>query len=383
VRASKIVATKVGGKTTLKDPEQEKAVRMDRQEQERSRREFLVRSSSFVAGGLSLLSSPEPACAQQTTGEQGRPGRKGQELWSQEYWAQKGDVKLYLYRKSTGENRSGKSTRPILFLCHGSSVSSRPTFDLVVPGHGEYSLMDKFVEYGFDVWTMDFEGYGRSSMGTGNSNVADGVDDLRAAAVVVARETGQQSFHLYGESGGALRAGAFAMSQPERIRRLVLAAFTWTGKGSPTLAKRRESIEYYRTHNRRPRNRDAIRSIFTRDKPGTSDPAVAEAMADAELKFGDSAPTGTYLDMTANLPIVDPTKLPVPVLIVRGEYDGIATEEDLLNFFRSLPVPDREFVVLPGAAHSVALGTNRRQLWHVMRAYLEMPPRLDSGTAPH
>src|SRR5438552_3440076 len=65
-----------------------------------------------------------------------------------------------------------------------------------------------------------------------------------------------------------------------------------------------------------------IRSIFTRDKPGTSDPAVAEALADAELKFGDTIPTGTYLDMTANLPVVDPARVKAPVLLVRGEHDG-------------------------------------------------------------
>jgi alpha-beta hydrolase superfamily lysophospholipase len=120
-----------------------------------------------------------------------------------------------------------------------------------------------------------------------------------------------------------------------------------------------------------------IRSIFTRDKPGTSDPAVADAMADAELRLGDTVPTGTYLDMTTKLPIVDPLKLRVPVLIARGEYDGIATEQDLLNFFQKLPVADREFVVLPGASHSVALGLNRHQFWHVMRSFLEMPPRQD------
>jgi len=45
-------------------------------------------------------------------------------------------------------------------------------------------------------------------------------------------------------------------------------------------------------------------------------------------------------------------------MIVRGEFDGIATEEDLLNSIRS-SVSDRQFVVLPGAAHSVSLGTNR------------------------
>jgi alpha-beta hydrolase superfamily lysophospholipase len=292
-----------------------------------------------------------------------------------EYWAKRGDLSLYLYRKRLGSSQSAKSALPVLFLAHGSSVSSRPTFDLDVPGHDDYSLMDKFADYGFDVWTMDFEGYGRSAKSAGNSNVADGVEDLRAAAAVVSRETGQQSFHLYGESGGALRAGVFAMAEPQRVRRLVLSAFTWTGKGSETLTKRAEDGEYYRTHATRPRDRNMIRSIFTRDKPGTSDPAVAEAMADAELALGSTVPTGTYVDMTTKLPLVDPAKLTMPVQIIRGEFDGIATEDDLLAFFRQLSTSDREFVVLPNAAHSVALGANRQQFWHVMRAFLDMPAR--------
>jgi pimeloyl-ACP methyl ester carboxylesterase len=237
--------------------------------------------------------------------------------------------------------------------------------------------MDKFAGYGFDVWTMDFEGYGRSSRGPGNSDVAAGAADLKAASAIVLRETGLPRFHLYGESGGALRAGVFAMSEPQLIDRLAFVGFTWTGNGSPTLAKRAKMAPYYRTHSRRPRDRNMIRSIFTRDQPGTSDPAVAEAMADEELKFGDTAPTGTYLDMTTRLPLVDPLKLKVPVMIARGQYDGISTEQDCLNFFQKLPVPDREFVILPGAAHAIALGVNRRQFWHVLRSYLEMPKRLD------
>jgi alpha-beta hydrolase superfamily lysophospholipase len=243
--------------------------------------------------------------------------------------------------------------------------------------------MNVFAEYGFDVWTMDFEGYGKSSKTNGNSDIATGVLDLNAAAEVVQRETGQQSFHLYGESSGALKAGSFAMAHPERVLRLVLLSFTWTGEGSSTLANRAEKVDFYRTHNRRPRDREMIRSIFTRDKPGTSDPAVAEALADAELPFGDSVPTGTYLDMTTKLPIVDPLKVHSPVLIARGEYDGIASEDDLLNFFRKLPVPDRQFAVLPGASHSVALGTNREQFWHVMRSFLDMQPRRDGGNKDH
>jgi alpha-beta hydrolase superfamily lysophospholipase len=340
-----------------------------------SRRTFLGHSLAALAGGSQLFAAA-PALSQE--GNASTDDRASEAIRAYEYTAKRGDISLYMYRKCAGPVPPGRSSRPILFLAHGSSVSSRPTFDLKVPGHGEYSFMDVFARYGYDVWTMDFEGYGRSSKSAGNSNVADGAEDLKAAAEVVARETGQSRFHLYGESGGALRAGVFAMAEPQRVRRLALAAFTWTGKGSSTLTQRAKNSETYSTHNTRPRDRDMIRSIFTRDKPGTSDPAVAEAMADAELPLGESVPTGTYVDMTTHLPLVDPTKLQAPVLIVRGEYDGIATEDDLLAFFSKLPVPDRQFVVLPGAAHSVALGTNRGQFWHVLRAFLDMPERLDT-----
>jgi alpha-beta hydrolase superfamily lysophospholipase len=341
-----------------------------------SRRALLTQGVPVLAG-LAAVSSGCFAFAQERT-----PASAGgsEKIWSGEYWAKKADLSLYIFRKRLGLPRPGEPAKPTLFLAHGSSVSARPTFDLTVPGHDDYSVMDKFAQYGYDVWTMDFEGYGRSSVGPGNSDIASGVEDLKLASEVIRRETGQPRFHIYGESSGALRAGAFAMAAPERVDRLALGSFTWTGQGSPTLAKRSENLEAYRTHNRRPRNREMIRSIFTRDKPGTSDPAVAEAMADAELKFGDSVPTGTYLDMTTRLPLVDPLKVQSPVVIVRGEYDGIATEDDLLNFFRKLPVQDREFVILPGASHSIGLGLNRQQFWHVLHSFLGMPKRMDVKT---
>jgi alpha-beta hydrolase superfamily lysophospholipase len=332
-----------------------------------SRRSFVTISALTLAGCLKLLCAEKPAASS--------PAPK---IQASEYWARRGDTRLYLYRKRMSLAPGGESKLPILFLAHGSSVSSRPTFDLNVPGPDEYSLMDYFARHGFDVWTMDFEGYGRSSPSRGNSNVADGVEDLNAATAVILKETGQASFFLYGESGGALRAGAFAMTEPSKVRGLLVSGFVWTGKGSPTLSKRAQDDEYYRAHSTRPRNREMIRSIFTRDKPGTSDPAVAEAMADEELKFGDSVPTGTYLDMTTRLPLVDPQKLTMPVQIIRGQYDGIASEEDIAEFFGKLATQDRQLIILAGAAHSLGLGRNRSQFWHAMRAFLDMPPRQDA-----
>ncbi len=237
--------------------------------------------------------------------------------------------------------------------------------------------MNVFAALGYDVWTMDHENYGRSSRTEGNSDIASGVEDLIAASDLVIRETGQPKMHMLGESSGALRAAAFAMERPERVDRLILNAFTYTGRNSPTLAKRSEQLPYFRTHNRRLRDRAMIESIFTRDHPGTSDLRVAAALADTELQFGDQVPTGTYLDMCANLPVVDPLRVKSPVMLIRGEHDGIASEEDLLDFYAKLPNPDRQFVVLPGAAHALVFGHNRHQFWHVAHGFLSMPPRRD------
>ena len=295
------------------------------------------------------------------------------EIWSREYWAKKGEVRLYLFRKRLGAPMPGEAPLPVLFLVHGSSASSRPTFDLDVPGHGPYSVMDAFARWGFDVWAMDHESYGRSTRTEGNSDIASGVEDLKAGTALVIAETGQKRLHMFGESSGALRAGAFAMVEPERVDRLVFSAMTYKGEGSPTLAKRAEQLAYYQTHNRRPRDRAMLDSIFTRDKPGTSEPAVAKAFADAELVFGEEVPTGTYLDMCANLPVVDPARVKSPVMLIRGEHDGIATVDDLVDFYKQLPNGDRQFFILPGTAHSVVLGVNRQLFWHAMRGFLTMP----------
>lgn len=291
----------------------------------------------------------------------------------EEHWAEKGAVRLYLRRKLATGERTGEIARPPLVLVHGSSLSALPTFDLTVPGHGDYSMMDWFARRGRDVWTLDHEGYGRSSVTEGNSDIACGVEDLRAASAVIARVTGAAAFDVYGLSSGALRAAAFAQAEPALVHRLVLDGFVWTGENSPTLSKRREGADFFRSHARRPIDADFVESIFTRDRPGTSDPAVVAACAAAQLAYGDSVPTGTYLDMTTRLPLVQPERIAAPTLVVRGEHDGIAAMEDLLEFFRRLPSGDKGFAVLPGLAHCTPLGNRRHLLWAAVASFLDAP----------
>ena len=61
------------------------------------------------------------------------------------------------------------------------------------------------------------------------------------------------------------------------------------------------------------------------------------------------------------------------MLLIRGEHDGIASMADLWDFFDRLPNGDRQFVVLPHAAHSLTFGHNRAQFWHATQAFLSMP----------
>ena len=131
----------------------------------------------------------------------------------------KGNVKLQLYRRRLKAPVAGEAPLPVLILVHGSSMSTMPTFDLTVPGAGEYSMFNVFARYGYDVWGIDFEGYGRSSVTPGWSDIKSGVADLAAMAPIVERETGQRGgYHMIGELSGALRVAAFAAQYPDRVR---------------------------------------------------------------------------------------------------------------------------------------------------------------------
>ena len=294
-----------------------------------------------------------------------------------EHWTNKADIRLFLWEKAAGASAGPRGT--ILFV-HGSSMASTPTFDLQVPGRPDSSAMDYFARLGYDTWCVDMEGYGRSDKRRAiNSNIANGADDLEVATDYIKRTRGVESFFTYGVSSGALRAALFAERHPERVRRLALDAFVWTGRGSPTLADRRKRLPEYESKNRRPIDQAFVRSIFTRDHPGTADDEVVAAFADAILALDDSVPTGTYVDMCANLPVVDPARITIPTLILRGEYDGIASVEDLVEFFARLPNPDKQFAVMPGIAHASFQQKNFRIPYHILHGFFSQPAPVYRG----
>ena len=294
-----------------------------------------------------------------------------------EHWAHKGEVRLFLWRKSAVERRDAKGT--ILFV-HGSSMASQPTFDLHVPGRPDSSAMDWFAARGFDTWCMDNEGYGRSDKQRPiNCDIPNGADDLAAGTEYILQTTGASKLLVYGISSGALKAALFAAQYPERVARLALDAFVWTGEGSPTLAERRKKLPEFQSKHRRPIDRAFVHSIFDRDHPGTADEATIHAFADAILALDDSVPTGTYVDMCSKLPLVDPAKITVPTIIMRGEFDGIAGFDDLIEFYKRLPNPDKQFAVMAGIAHASFQQKNYRTVYHILHAFFTQPELVYHG----
>jgi len=296
-----------------------------------------------------------------------------------EHWTNKGDdVKLFLWNKIAGDPAKTRGT--ILFV-HGSSMASQPTFDLDVPGRPDSSAMEYFARQGYDCWSVDMEGYGRSTKDRdNNAPISYGADDCYAAAQYIQKLRGNnRPFLVYGISSGALRAGLLAERHPEMVDRLALDAMVWTGEGSPTLAERRKKLPEFQAKNRRPISKTFIHSVFDRDHPDTAERNVIEAFAEAVVALDDSVPTGTYVDMCSRLPVVDPDKITVPTLIMRGQHDGIASMGDLLKFFTKLPNPDKQFSVMSGISHASFQQKNYMLVYHILLSFFSQPAPVYRG----
>ncbi len=289
-----------------------------------------------------------------------------------EQWTKNGDVDLFLWNKYLDTKGQKKGT--ILFV-HGSSMASQPTFDLHVDGRPFSSAMNYFAVLGYDTWCVDMEGYGRSSKHRDiTCDIANGADDLTAATAYIQDYRGSGPMHMYGISSGALRAAAFTERHPERVARLALDAFVWTGEGSPTLADRSKKLAEFRASNRRPIDYAFVQSIFNRDHADCVEPKVVDAFAKAICALDDSMPNGTYIDMCSRLPLVDPEKITVPTIILRGQYDGIASVTDLLKFFEKLPHNDKQFTVMEGISHASFQQKNYAMVYDILAAFLDRTP---------
>jgi pimeloyl-ACP methyl ester carboxylesterase len=173
-------------------------------------------------------------------------------------------------------------------------------------------------------------------------------------------------------SWGTQYGGQFVMAQPQKVARYV--SYAQMHANSPDLVKRRDRLE---TFKRAPYIRITEPGWKLRFHSMTPDevnePAVIDAFARCAALVETKSPTGPQVDLLTRQPLVDPSRITVPVMMVHGQYDDVADLDGLLPFFQALPNPDKQYTVVPGGGHMLHLQKGHAHFQHAVVAWFNAP----------
>jgi pimeloyl-ACP methyl ester carboxylesterase len=265
-----------------------------------------------------------------------------------------GHIAIHLHEKYVAP----LAHRPVVVLAHGSGSAGQESFDLQVPDRNDVSLMDVLAREGFDVFAFDVRGFGRSTRPETGVTTADAAEDVAAAIEHIVRLRDVTRVAVVAWSWGTQYAGMYVASHPDRVTRYVSHAQMHAG--SRDLVRRRAQADVYRQGPYVEVSEPNWKKRFVSSTPDSlNDPAIVDAFARAVAEAEPRTPTGPQLDMIERMPMVDPSRLAVPVMMIHGEHDDVADLDGLLPFFRALPNADKRYVVIPGGGHMVHLQSGR------------------------
>lgn len=278
---------------------------------------------------------------------------------------------------------SGDRSHPVLYI-HGATFPSALS---VMFRFGGRSWADALNDQGYDVFGLDFAGYGGSERypamaglqaGPPLGRTEDAVRQIERAVALIRAETGAKTVLIVAHSWGTMPAARFAELHPDRVGRLVLFG--------PVL--RRDQPAEVEPNAWNLVTNDQQHRRFIKDVPAGHAPVLEEvdfpAWAAAYLASDPEAagrsppaikvPSGPSADALAawsgKLPYA-PSRLRVPVMVVRGAWDNSSTAADAERFFAELPKEtERRFVEIPEGTHLLHLETGRHALYAAVNAFL-------------
>jgi len=267
-------------------------------------------------------------------------------------------LKISVWEKRREDLAAGSfaASGKVVVLAHGATTPGRVGFDLQVPGAAgpTYSLMDYLAARGYDVFTLDYQNYGKSEGHACGLCVTTQVaaNDLGAVVDYVRAQRGVSQVYLLGWSWGTTTTSLFSMQHPDKVRRLVLyAPPVWNGPLSQFPVPPGEF---------RPVTAESSRRLFT---PGMTDEAAIDAYLAAMSPY-TRAPNGVMADLLRRMPLTDPKQIKAPTLIIMGEKDRLTpiAQKPLPGFFIDLANHDKQFTIVPGAGHALMLEKPRGRL---------------------
>jgi pimeloyl-ACP methyl ester carboxylesterase len=291
--------------------------------------------------------------------------------------------------------RRSDDVRPLLYV-HGATFPSALSIAHRFDG---YSWRDALGDAGFDVWGLDFHGYGHSDRYPEMALPADAHPPLGRAAEASAQLEAAVRFilarhnaarlSLITHSWASMPAGLLAARHPELVERLVLFG---------PIARR--PPRRYETPPAAPAWR--IVSVadqwarFIEDVPPGAEPVLSRAHfaewgeryldSDPDSRTRDpagvktpSGPTSDILHAWHGALAYDPAQVAVPVAIIRGAWDGLIPDDDARWLFDRFASPIKRDIKIGRATHLMHLETMRHALYRESIAFLSD----DDAARPH
>ncbi|HEY6506512.1 MAG TPA: alpha/beta fold hydrolase [Vicinamibacterales bacterium] len=295
--------------------------------------------------------------------------------------------------------RGGASAGVVLFV-HGAGTPATVTFD--VP-YKDYSWMAYLARAGFDVFSMDMTGYGRStrpqpmndpcnfpkatqaqfvpgaipapcppSHPTPLTTMSSDWNDLDAVVEHLRALRRVEKVSLVGWSQGGPRTGGYAVQNPSKVARLVVLAPAYTrasplaapsslppGDGSMTAQSRNDFVANWE------------RQVGCRGQyePGASESVWSEMLASdpvgakwgAGVRRAPRVPSWGFNQAAVG-------KLQTPYLMVVGEHDKQVVPDRVRQLYADLGSKQKVFIELACSSHNAMWEKNRQLLF---RASLE------------
>jgi len=302
-----------------------------------------------------------------------------------------GGLNLFMRHVSPTGPRRGP---PVLIL-HGATFPSGNAAGWKIDGR---SWMDELASAGYDVYALDFLGYGESDRypemasdspaGTPLGDVASMVAQVDSAVAQILRVHGGKNISIIAHSAGTFVAARYAELHPDHVARLVLfGAPAPRGERSPEPAVATRYIQVSRADQLmafEPRVREAHQldpvmfDSWARSYLATDSQSVNRSPPSVRVPAGMVA-AAAEMHRLGQLPY-EPDKVTVPVLVVQGEWDGVAPPAAGLWLYERLASPLKRFVIISQAGHRAQLEHNRWQLYRETESFLNGGDASDGTT---
>lgn len=272
--------------------------------------------------------------------------------------------RLALFRQSTRPD-----ARQAVLLVHGATFPTSLSAAYRIDGR---SWFDELCAAGFEVWGLDFQGFGSSDSfpGVGDGAVPgraiDAAVQLRLAVDFIRERTSCASLALVAHSWGTVPAGILLSETPGAVDRAVLYGPLVASESPQALPQGYPAFLDV--------TREMQWAAFSAGVPAGVEPPVGIAEFERWVQaYVPRVPAGPAFDIECarrGAIAYDPARIETPMLVVRGSWDAVTTEADAIRLFRALASRDKKLVRIDEGTHRMHLEKSRMAFFRAVEAFI-------------